>query len=58
MEHDLIFESESLIAAGSLLLALIMKNNSQWSPTLEYYSGKSLSTQPKFKFKLPLAQIK
>lgn len=39
MEYDLIDVRDSKIAAAALLLALKMKNNGEWTPTLQYYSG-------------------
>lgn len=38
MEYDLVHERDSKIAAGSLLLALKMRDQT-WSPELTYYSG-------------------
>lgn len=43
MEYHMIFYSESKIACAALYLALMMKNISGWTPTLEYYSGYKLS---------------
>ncbi|KAL5004745.1 hypothetical protein ScPMuIL_018201 [Solemya velum] len=39
MEYDLVSESESKMAAASLLLAFRMKECSEWTRTLEYHTG-------------------
>jgi len=39
LDYDLVDESESLLAASSLLLANKMSNIHVWSKTLEYYTG-------------------
>lgn len=42
LEYDFIDVKDSMIAASSLLLALVMKGvKNPWSKTLEYYSGYS-----------------
>ncbi|XP_013785797.1 G2/mitotic-specific cyclin-B3-like [Limulus polyphemus] len=38
MDYDLVDVKDSLLAAAALFLALKMKNITEWSPTLEYYS--------------------
>lgn len=43
MEYDFIDVRESMMAAGSLLLALVMKGvKDPWNKTLEHYSGYSV----------------
>lgn len=39
MEYEIIEEADSRVAAAALLLALRMKGETEWSETLEYYSG-------------------
>lgn len=42
MDYSTITFSDSKMAAASLLLAILMKDNGKWTPTLEYYSGYKL----------------
>ncbi|XP_047514174.1 G2/mitotic-specific cyclin-B3 isoform X3 [Pieris napi] len=43
LEYSLVSLSDSKMAAAALYVALRMKNVSQWTPTLQHYTGYSLS---------------
>lgn len=43
MEYTFVAYSESKLAASVLLIALRMKNISEWTPALEYYTGYKLA---------------
>lgn len=40
LDYDMIFESDSKLAAAALFIALRMNDLPGWSTTLEYYSGE------------------
>lgn len=42
-DYETIRLSDSKMAASALYLALVMKDLSGWTPTLEYYTGYKLS---------------
>lgn len=41
IEYETISIRDSLLAAAALFLALRMKKISEWTPTLQFYTGKS-----------------
>lgn len=43
MHYDFVFTSESLIAAAAFFLAIRMRDDGEWTPAHEYYSGFKVS---------------